>query len=165
MSPELFDWKKFGLKDGRPTKHSDCYALGMVIHEVLSGQVPFSRHADYVVVVRVLKGKRPGRPQGDARAWFLDDVRNILEHCWKPRPGDRPSIEDVLQRLEGVSRSWTPPCRTVPNSPIENSPARDSDSCTEESVDESEAPSPSQTVSSQQSQELPLKGDVNESCA
>ena len=43
MSPELLDPGKFGLKDGCPTKESDCYALGMVIYEVLSGQAPFPR--------------------------------------------------------------------------------------------------------------------------
>jgi len=35
MSPELLDPDKFGLEDSRPTKESDCYALGMVIYEVL----------------------------------------------------------------------------------------------------------------------------------
>ena len=64
MSPELFDPEKFGLKDSRRTKRSDCYALGMVIYEVLSRRVPFHQHADFAVVVRVGKGERPGRPQG-----------------------------------------------------------------------------------------------------
>ena len=34
MSPELLYPKKYGLKECRPTKPSDCYALGMVIYEV-----------------------------------------------------------------------------------------------------------------------------------
>jgi serine/threonine protein kinase len=34
MSPELLDPDRFGLPDDRPTKQSDCYALGMVIYEV-----------------------------------------------------------------------------------------------------------------------------------
>ena len=33
MSPELLDPQRFGSK-GRPTRESDCYALGMVIYEV-----------------------------------------------------------------------------------------------------------------------------------
>ena len=33
-SPELFDPKRFKLPRARPTKESDCYALGMVIYEV-----------------------------------------------------------------------------------------------------------------------------------
>ena len=34
MSPELLDPDLFGTGDCRPTKQSDCYALGMVIYEV-----------------------------------------------------------------------------------------------------------------------------------
>ena len=37
MSPELLDPERFGMpesEDSRPTKQSDCYALGMVIYEV-----------------------------------------------------------------------------------------------------------------------------------
>ena len=37
MSPELLYPEKFGGSDGRPTKQSDCYALGMVVYEVLTG--------------------------------------------------------------------------------------------------------------------------------
>ena len=33
-SPELLDPEQFGLTDSRPTKQSDCYALGMVVYEV-----------------------------------------------------------------------------------------------------------------------------------
>ena len=33
MSPELLDPPRFG-SNGRPTRESDCYALGMVIYEV-----------------------------------------------------------------------------------------------------------------------------------
>ena len=33
MSPELLDPLRFDSK-GRPTRESDCYALGMVIYEV-----------------------------------------------------------------------------------------------------------------------------------
>ena len=34
MSPELLNPEAFGLDDRRPTKESDCYALGMVVYEV-----------------------------------------------------------------------------------------------------------------------------------
>ena len=37
MSPELLDPERFGIpesQDNRPTRQSDCYALGMVIYEV-----------------------------------------------------------------------------------------------------------------------------------
>ena len=34
MSPELLFPEKFRMTDDRPTRQSDCYALGMVIYEV-----------------------------------------------------------------------------------------------------------------------------------
>ena len=34
MSPELLYPEKYGISDDRPTKKSDCYALGMVVYEV-----------------------------------------------------------------------------------------------------------------------------------
>ena len=36
MSPELIVPEEFGADDDRPTKKSDCYALGMVVYEVCS---------------------------------------------------------------------------------------------------------------------------------
>ena len=100
MSPELFDPERFDLKDRRQTKLSDCYALGMVIYEVLSRRVPFYQHVDYAVVVKVINGERPARPRGEERMWFTDGIWSMLGRCWEPSPVNRPSVEDVLQCLE-----------------------------------------------------------------
>ena len=89
MSPELFYPADFGLEDSRRTKYSDCYALGMVIYEVLSGQVPFSRYDPLVVVTKVVRGERPGRPQGAERKWFTDAIWGVLERCWAPKRDNR----------------------------------------------------------------------------
>jgi len=110
MSPELFEPERFGVKDGRRTESSDCYALGMTVYEILTGQAPFSRYNKHAAVAKVIRGERPERPDGLEGRWFTDDVWSILGHCWEPKPGDRPSIEDVLEHLEeaAISASWTP---------------------------------------------------------
>jgi len=95
MSPERINPEGFGSKDGRPTKPSDCYALGMVIYETISGNIPFHKHADLAVFVKVLGGERPPRGAG-----FTESLWEMLELCWMPQPNDRPSIEAVLQCLE-----------------------------------------------------------------
>ena len=95
MSPELIDPKRFEFETSRRTKCSDCYALGMVIYETISGRLPFHQHMGLTVFVRVLAGERPLRG-----AEFTGDLWNMLERCWEPRPGDRLSIEVVLQCLE-----------------------------------------------------------------
>jgi len=110
MSPELHDPDKFGMKDGRPTRESDCYALGMVIYEVLSGRAPFPRCTVAVVIRKIMDGKRPERPQGES--WFTDDLWRTLEHCWEPEPDDRPGLSTILQCLGRVAQPSRPPSPT-----------------------------------------------------
>jgi len=102
-SPELLVPEQFGLKESRPTKASDCYALGMMVYEVLSGQIPFDQHPPVIVVFRILEGERPERPQGAQGAPFTDDIWAILELCWKHEPSDRIGAKAVLWGLEGNS--------------------------------------------------------------
>ena len=162
MSPELFYPEKFGLKDSRQTRQSDCYALGMVVYEVLSGREPFFRHHKYTAIAKILEGERPGRPGGEEGVWFADDLWSTLERCWEASPSGRPSVEDVLQCLEHVSMSWTPPFHTAAGSPTTNLLAGNSESSTEESAEENKVPRPSEVISPQPPQEPPLKGDPNE---
>ena len=108
MSPELLNPEQFGLKDSRRTKESDCYALAMVILEVLTGQVPFPRYEGFVVVTKVVNGDRPERPQGPGAAWFTDNLWEMLEWCWSSDPKLRPAVEAVLKCLEWGSTAWCP---------------------------------------------------------
>ena len=101
MSPELLFPDKFGLKETHPTKASDCYGLGMLVYEVLSGQTPFSQHPFFTVVMRILDGERPERPQGTQGVRFTDSIWAMLELCWKQQPCDRISAKDALLGLEG----------------------------------------------------------------
>jgi len=104
MSPELIDPDRFGFRDGRPTKESDCYALGMVVYEVLSGQAPFAQFREFAVVRNVLEGGRPVRPQGAQGVWFTDELWRMSELCWAHEPNGRPNLNAVLQCLEDVTR-------------------------------------------------------------
>jgi len=91
------------FKNARPTIPSDCYALGMVIYETISGNLPFHKDADLIVFMKVVEGERPPRGGKFSRTlWWM------LEWCWSPKPNDRPSIEDVLQCLEMASTSPEP---------------------------------------------------------
>ena len=141
MSPELFHPKDFGLEDSRRTKCSDCYALGMVIYEVLSGRVPFFSYDVFAVVAKVGRGERPERPQGAEGKLFTDVIWGILERCWAPRRDNRPRIEDVLRFLEEASRFWTPLSPLVDGPQITDSPIFSLlDPSTEENTDKGEVP-------------------------
>ena len=98
MSPELITPRDFGLEASCPTKSSDCYSLGMVMYETISGNLPFREDTDLMVIAKVLKGERPRRAVG-----FTDGLWKILERCWTPQPSERPSVEDVLRFLDMYS--------------------------------------------------------------
>ena len=108
MSPEILCPERFGLKNSFPTVHSDVYALGMVIYEVLGGQVPFAAYKNIEVVLMVLSGERPERARGDAGKDFIDEIWEILELCWSQQLSGRPNAKHVLMRLDGKSSLWPP---------------------------------------------------------
>ena len=95
MSPEPLSPEKFGVSERQQTEELDCYALRMVVYEVLSGHGPFP------IFCKVLNGEHPLRPQDEAGRLITDDIWDVLERCWKTDPKERASAQEVLQRLEG----------------------------------------------------------------
>ena len=104
MSPERIAPEQFGFTNGQPTIPSDCYALGMVIYETISGNLPFHKYTDIQVSFKVVKGEQPR--QG---AMFTEGLWGMLERCWTIEPNKRPGIEEVLHCLEADSKSPQPP--------------------------------------------------------
>lgn len=123
MSPELLDPESFGLKKSRPTTESDCYALGMVIYEVLSGNRPFFPRSGPIVMVDIINDERPRRPEGDEGELFTDKTWVVLELCWRREPSARASVKAVLRYLEGVPER--------PDSPT----GEDTEECSDDELD------------------------------
>jgi len=113
MAPELLDPLCFDLEKICPTKASDCYALGMVIYEVLSGQIPFAPHITPVVIRKVLEREYPERPQGEDGKLFTEDIWRMLELCWKYQPKERATANAILSCLEGNTLPSQPPSPDV----------------------------------------------------
>jgi len=113
MGPELLDPETFGLTNSEPTKKSDCYALGMVMFEVLSGHAPFPGCKGAVVIDKVMGGEHPRRLRGARGLWFTDDIWEMIKRCWSHQPDHRPGVEAMLECLERVSAAWHPPSPMV----------------------------------------------------
>jgi len=124
MAPELLDPPRFG-SSGRPTRASDCYALGMVIYEVgwahspplpfihlpqvLTGLRPFHRLCTYETVLAILRGEHPEEPL-DAKSLGLSyELWRFVQLCWNESSSSRPTAQRLFDYLSPASLSWAPP--------------------------------------------------------
>ena len=125
-SPELLDPERFGASDDRPTKQSDCYALGMVVYEVrtmviatthavvkltvrqvLSGNKPYWRITNEGgVMSAITEGYRPKKPDGAENIGFTNELWEIVRQCWLEDASARPDVRTVLNHLNHATWSW-----------------------------------------------------------
>lgn len=101
MAPELLNPSGFGLKNSNPTKKSDIYAFGIVTYQVLTGEQPFPRSKDGVIIYNVVTGMRPDRPQGNE--WVSDDVWNFISRCWSSPSDGRPDVDFAMNALDDAA--------------------------------------------------------------
>jgi len=110
MSPELLDPERFGvpeLESDRPTRQSDCYALGMVIYEVLCGHYPYVElRTNPRIMGAITEGLRPEKPEGATSLGFSDELWRTVELCWLEDRNARPSVANILPCLNDAAVAW-----------------------------------------------------------
>jgi serine/threonine protein kinase len=99
MAPELLLSAKYGLEKGVPSKEADVYALGMTTYQVLTGQWPFFPRREAEVMLAVLTGDRPAKPENAEVIGMTDALWNLVEECWKEDRSKRPDISNILGRF------------------------------------------------------------------
>ena len=127
MSPELLHPERFGIPESegdRPTKQSDCYALGMVIYEVgphtnwsvvakaqipqvLCGHHPYLEfQSDILAANAIMVGARPKKPKAGKRLGFSDELWRTVEMCWSEDRDMRPRVAVILSCLNTAAWTW-----------------------------------------------------------
>ncbi|KAF5376760.1 hypothetical protein D9757_009471 [Collybiopsis confluens] len=104
MAPEFIDptsyYPDFDSKHNRLP--GDVYAFACTVIEILTEKPPFydQYHTDSVIIIEVLDGGRPLRPESK---WCSDTLWELISECWAPNPWERPLADDLYARLETMS--------------------------------------------------------------
>ncbi|TFK47177.1 kinase-like protein [Heliocybe sulcata] len=79
----------------------DVYSFGSVMFEILSGHVPYHYlDKDIQVVMKLLAHNKPLRPT-ESEAYITDEYWEFIQWCWADDPKKRPSINQILTRIQG----------------------------------------------------------------
>lgn len=67
--------------------------------EVFTGDMPFKKSPDFVAMMKIINGERPGRP---AHSNFTEPLWTLTQECWRQSPKDRPQVDHVIQQLSVI---------------------------------------------------------------
>ncbi|CAG8510040.1 7226_t:CDS:2 [Paraglomus occultum] len=97
--PAYIDPMCFTTKSYKRGKKSDIFSLGNVLWEIASGQVPCNGYQTHEIVIRRLSGKCD-EDEVNEICGLPKDYITLYSDCWKECPDDRPSCEQVYDRLK-----------------------------------------------------------------
>jgi len=91
MAPELLMRQPY-------TEKVDVYSYGIMLWEIVTGQLPFMDMASIEQIAKaVVNGTRPPIPQS-----MHPTFAAIIQDCWKADPRARPTMEAVTDRLRTI---------------------------------------------------------------
>jgi tetratricopeptide (TPR) repeat protein len=82
---------------GEVTAAADWYSLGVVLFEALTGALPYTGRTPYEIILRKQQGAPP--PPSELAAAVPADLDALCTRLLQPRPGDRPALDEILDRL------------------------------------------------------------------
>jgi serine/threonine protein kinase len=76
---------------------SDVFAFGLILFEIVVGRPAFPESLKQLQIVFMIaiEGARPEIPDS-----VLPPARELIADCWEADPDDRPTFEEIVDRLE-----------------------------------------------------------------
>lgn len=99
MAPEVISSQNYDYA-------ADIFSLGVMIHEVVSGQVPFESGNEGAVAAAIVQGQRPSNDVLPASAVRIN-IPSLLDSCWSTSPETRITAQEIIPFLTGAVE-WIP---------------------------------------------------------
>jgi TPR repeat protein len=83
---------------------SDVFSFAMILFELIVGQPGFPENTNHITVAKavVVDEFRPVIPD-----WVGSSTRELINDCWAEDPDDRPSFEEIVERLREIDFKLT----------------------------------------------------------
>ena len=107
IAPEVLQLKEYGVA-------ADVYSFGILLNEMLSGVVPYDDTPLAQLELdeferRVIAGQRPLLAHSECQA-----LVDLVEECWRAMPTQRPTVEELMKRLERIDKALTAAASNAP---------------------------------------------------
>ncbi|AJF96760.1 ser/thr kinase [Pandoravirus inopinatum] len=86
------------IRGARYSEKVDVYSFGIVMWEVVTRRRPFADRGFADVALAVLDGMRPTIPTA-----CPPDLADLMAACWDADPDARPSMGEVVSRLDAIA--------------------------------------------------------------
>ena len=97
QSPQLTAYyaaPEFSDEDVAYDSNVDVYSFGVMLYEIVTGQLALRHLNQYQVLQFIIRGKRPEIPDK-----VLPFTRALIKRCWSGDPSERPSFSDIYSDL------------------------------------------------------------------
>lgn len=94
MAPELFD-------EGACDKTTDIYAIGIIFWEIATRRKPYEGKSLAQLIMDLMNEKREKIPTETPQKFAA-----LIKRCWAQRAEARPMIEDVVQNMQDIKRTY-----------------------------------------------------------
>ncbi len=100
------------IRSGEADHRSDIWALGVLLYEMTTGQLPFQQQAIGDLYESIIRSDYT--PPSVLNPSVFQDVERIIQRCLRKRPGDRfQSASRLLDHVEAVTKETSPLARSI----------------------------------------------------